>query len=195
MNTIILIVILLLSFAGIGAILYIVNRSKCSLPSTNNCLDKGNDYLQQVPYCSSDDSDLICEDQTKVCGKYKGDMNLCSSISCDYIKKKWNCTPVKKGSGQLNDDCNTMDDCANIPNKIPTFQCAQGKCKIFPCNSDDDCGGGVFSCSFGKCINCRNNNNKDCPSDKPFCGDQGCKECNSTNDCPINKFCFSGTCT
>lgn len=87
----IVVLIIILALAGIGTIWFIVNRAKCIIPNKNSC------PAGQAPFCPSADSDLICEDINKVCGKKPDDYNdyNCKSVTCQYndtLKSfKWFC--------------------------------------------------------------------------------------------------------
>ena len=94
MKPVIILIILILALAGIGAIVFVVNRGKCIIPSgPNPCKTNG-----QAPFCTSQDSVWSCEDIVKtVCGP-QPDGQICTFENCTYDdtsqKYKWTgCRP------------------------------------------------------------------------------------------------------
>jgi len=111
MKPIIILIILILALAGIGSIVFIVNRGKCSLPDKNNCPNIGSDALPQVPYCSDKDGTLSCVDSSVVCKLNKPDGSKCNinTLYCDYMKKEWNCTGIP-GTKPITSYCSVDDN-------------------------------------------------------------------------------------
>ncbi len=111
MKPVIILIILILALAGIGAIVFVVNRGKCSLPDKNNCPNIGSDALPQVPYCSDKDGTLSCVDSSVVCKLNKPDGSKCNinTLYCDYMKKEWNCTGIP-GTKPITSYCSVDDN-------------------------------------------------------------------------------------
>jgi hypothetical protein len=82
----------LIVLLGIGAILFISNKAKCSVPTDSSGCPTG-----QVWTCTSDASDPVCAPVNTVCGTFS-DTLMCQPTNCQYDKKQkmytWqNCTP------------------------------------------------------------------------------------------------------